>query len=102
MDAFTSLASSGPAFIFIIVEAMVDAGIGMGFNAKDAQALVQQMMKGSLTLLEKTSKHPGELKWQVASPEGTTIAGLKKMEEEGVRAGIINTFFAAYERAKQL
>ncbi len=102
IDALTALASSGPAFVFSMIEAMVDAGIYMGFTAKDSQELIHQMLHGSLTLLEKTHKHPGELKWQIASPGGTTIAGLKKLEEAGLRGGIINTFLAAQERAHQL
>lgn len=102
MNAFTSLAGSGPAFVFAIIESMIDAGIGMGFNAQDAQELVHQMITGSLHLLDKSAKHPGELKWQVASPEGTTIAGLKKLEELALRGSIINIFFAAYERANEL
>lgn len=85
-----------------MVEAMIDAGIAMGFSASDAQSLIYQMLKGSLTLLEQTSKHPGELKWQIASPQGTTIAGLKRLEELALRGGLMNTFLAAYDRANQL
>ena len=85
-----------------MIEAMVDAGIAMGFTALNAQDLIYQMLQGSLTLLEKTSKHPGELKWQIASPQGTTIAGLKRLEELALRGGIMNTFLAAYDRANKL
>lgn len=102
IDAFTALASSGPAFAFAIIEAMIDAGIGLGFTAKNSQELILQMLKGSLLLLEKSDKHPGELKWQVASPAGTTIAGLRRLEELALRGGVIDTFFAAYERAKNI
>lgn len=102
IDALTALTGSGPAFFFSMVEAMVDAGIAMGFSASDAQGLIYQMLRGSLTLLEQTTKHPGELKWQIASPQGTTIAGLKRLEELALRGGIINTFLAAYDRAKTL
>jgi pyrroline-5-carboxylate reductase len=102
IDALTALAGSGPAFFFAMVEAMIDAGIAMGFSASDAQSLIYQMLRGSLTLLEKTSKHPGELKWQIASPQGTTIAGLKRLEELALRGGIMNTFLAAYDRANKL
>jgi pyrroline-5-carboxylate reductase len=102
IDAFTSLAGSGPAFIFAMMESMVDAGITMGFSAKDSTELVIQMLRGSVTMVEKSGKHPGELKWQVASPAGTTISGLNKFEEQAVRSGIIKTFIAAYERAKEL
>lgn len=102
INALTALTGSGPAFFFVMVEAMIDAAVAMGFTAKDAQPLVHQMLLGSLCLLEKTSKHPGELKWQIASPQGTTISGLKKLEEEGLRGSIMNTFLAAYDRANQL
>jgi pyrroline-5-carboxylate reductase len=102
INALTALTGSGPAFFFLMVEAMVDAGIAMGFSAKDAQGLVYQMIQGGLTLLEKTEKHPGELKWQITSPQGTTIAGIKKLEELALRGGVINTFLAAYECANQL
>ena len=102
INALTALTSSGPAFFFVMMEAMIDAGIAMGFSAQEAQDLIHHMLQGSLTLLEKTSKHPGELKWQIASPQGTTIAGLKKLEELALRGGIINTFLAAYDRANEL
>lgn len=101
-NGLTALTGSGPAFFFAMVEAMIDAGIAMGFTAKDAQGLVYQMLQGSLTLLEKSHKHPGELKWQIASPKGTTIEGLKRLEELALRGGIMHTFLAAYERANQL
>lgn len=102
MDALTALAASGPAFFFAMVEAMVEAGISMGFTAKDAQGLVCQMVRGSLTLLEKTQQHPGELRWQIASPQGTTIAGLRKLEESALRSGVINAFLGAYDYARTL
>lgn len=102
IDAITALAGSGPAFFFSMVEAMVDAGIAMGFSASDAKDLTYQMLKGSLILLEQTTKHPGELIWQIASPQGTTIAGVKRLEELALRGGIINTFLAAYDRAKTI
>ncbi len=100
MDGLTALTGSGPAFFFTIVEAMIDAGIAMGFTAKDAQGLVYQMLQGSLVLLEKSAQHPGELRWQIASPQGTTIAGLRKLEELALRGGIINAFLAAYEHGR--
>ncbi len=102
MDALTALTGSGPAFFFAMVEAMIEAGIAMGFTASDAKELVCQMVQGSLTLLEKTPKHPAELRWQIASPQGTTIAGLRKLEELALRSGIIKTFLAAYEHGKAL
>ena len=100
MDGLTALTGSGPAFFFTIVESMIDAGIAMGFTATDAEGLVYQMLQGSLVLLEKSAQHPGELRWQIASPQGTTIAGLRKLEELALRGGIINTFLAAYEHGR--
>lgn len=100
-NALTALTGSGPAFFFAMVEAMVDSGVAMGFTAPQAQELVYQMLQGSLTLLEKSSKHPAELKWQITSPRGTTIAGLKRLEEAAIRGGIMNTFLAAYDRANE-
>jgi pyrroline-5-carboxylate reductase len=102
MDALTALTGSGPAFASVMIEAMVDAGLAIGFPASRALPLVLQMLKGTITLIEQTQKHPGELRWQVTSPSGTTIAGLKALEKEGVRSGIMQTFIATYERAKQL
>lgn len=102
MDALTALAGSGPAFFFTMVEAMIDAGIAMGFTAIDARELVYHMLEGSLALLGETHKHPGELRWQIASPQGTTIAGLRKLEELALRGSIINTFLAAYEHGCKL
>lgn len=102
INGLTALTGSGPAFFFAMVEAMVDAGIAMGFAAPKAQALIYQMLQGSITLLEKTSKHPAELKWQITSPQGTTIAGLKTLEEFAIRAGIMNTFLSAYDRANEI
>lgn len=102
MDAFTSLTGSGPAFAFILIEAMIDAGIAMGFHSHEAQELVYQMLQGSLALLKETGQHPDELKWKITSPAGMTIAGIRHLENEGVRGKIMNAFIAAYERASQL
>jgi pyrroline-5-carboxylate reductase len=102
IDALTALASSGPAFMLILIEAMIDAGIALGFSSTDARHIILQTLAGTLSLLEKTGKHPGELRWQVSSPAGTTIAGTIALEEANVRAGIIKTFIAAYDRAASL
>ncbi|MFA6917073.1 MAG: pyrroline-5-carboxylate reductase [Parachlamydiales bacterium] len=101
-NAFTSLGGCGPAFVLTLIEAMTESGIAMGFNAKDSLHIVLQMIKGSIELLEKGDEHPAELRWKIASPGGLTIAGMRKMEELGVRAGIMNTFLATYERTKEL
>lgn len=102
MNAFTALASSGPAFVFAMMESMVDAGVKMGFSAQISEELVHQMIKGSLLLLEKSGKRPDELQQQIASPGGTTRAGLKTFEELRIREGIASTFLAALERANEM
>lgn len=101
-DALTSLTASGPAFILTWIESMVEAGIAMGFSPAEAQKLTLQTIQGTLTLLKETGQHPGFLKWQVASPAGTTIAGLVSQEEGGTRNGILKTFLAAHRRAEEL
>lgn len=98
MNALAALAGSGPAFIFVMIESMIDAGISMGFSVKQAKEIVLQTMLGSVTLMKKTGGPPSELKWQVTSPAGTTIAGIETLENHGVRAGIINTFLATYRK----
>lgn len=102
MDALTSLTGSGPAFAFVMIEAMIDAAVAMGFNPEQGRQLVIQMLAGSLKMLQETQMHPGDLKWLVTSPAGTTIAGLRAMEAHGVRSGIIETFIAAFDRAKNI
>ncbi len=102
IDALTALASSGPAFIMIFIEAMIDAGIALGLTSTDAEQIVLTTLTGTVSLLQHTGKHPGELRWQVSSPAGTTIAGTLALEEANLRSGIIKTFLAAYNRAVQL
>lgn len=102
MDALTSLTGSGPAFACVLIEAMIDASIAMGFPAAEGRDLVYEMLKGTLTLLQDSRQHPGELKWQVTSPNGTTIAGLRELEAHCTRSGIIEAFIAAYARAKNI
>lgn len=102
IEALGALAGSGPAFIFVIIEAMVEAGIAMGLSAKQAQEMSAQTMAGALALLDKTGQHPGELKWQVTSPKGTTIEGIRALESKGLRSAIIETFLATYERSRAL
>ena len=96
------MTSSGPAFILTLIEAMIEAGVAMGFQVKDAEDLILQMMHGCLTMVQKTGEHPAKLKWQIASPNGTTIAGLRVLEKENLRSGLIETFLAAYQRAQEI
>ncbi len=102
LNALTSLTGSGPAFVLVLIESMVEAAIAMGFNADQGRELVLQMLTGTLAMLRETEGHPGNLKWKVTSPGGTTIAGLQKLEEGAVRAGVFNSFLAAFQRAQEL
>lgn len=102
IDGLTALTGSGPAFVCVLIESMIEAGIAMGFNAKDSRALVLQMIEGTLTLLKETGSHPAEIKQQICSPGGTTIAGLIAMDKAAVRGHVIEAFLAAYRRSKEL
>ena len=102
MDAITGLSGSGPAYIFMIVDALADAGVKMGLSRKDAQVLASQTILGSAKLLLETKSHPGELKDLVTSPGGTAIAGLHTLEKGGLRTTLINAVEAATNRSKEL
>ncbi len=102
MDAFTGLSGSGPAYIFIIVDALADAGVKMGLSRKDSLFLSTQTVLGAAKLLQESKEHPGQLKDRVASPGGTAIAGIHTLEQGGLRTTLINAVEAASERSKQL
>lgn len=102
LDAVTGLSGSGPAFIFIIAEALADAGVKMGLNRAQASTLANQTILGAAKMLIETGLHPGALKDMVTSPAGTTIAGVAAMEQHGVRAGIIAAVEAATARSQKL
>ncbi len=99
IDALVALSGSGIGFVLVMIEAMIDGGVFLGFNAKQSREIVLETLRGAIALMEQSGKHPAELKLQVAAPGGTTIAGLKVMEEEGVRSGILSTLNACYEKA---
>ncbi len=101
-DGITALTGSGPAFVFLFVEAMVDAAISLGFSAEVGYDLVKQMIGGALTMLYESPESPAELRWKVSSPSGTTIAGIRALEKYGARNAIIEAFSAAYARAYEL
>jgi pyrroline-5-carboxylate reductase len=102
LEALTALSGSGIGFIFVMIEAMMEAGVYLGFTAHDSKEFVLQTMEGAIALMRKTGKHPAELKLNVSSPGGTTIEGLRVMEEKAVRSGIIHTMIACYEKAHQM
>lgn len=102
MDAFTGLSGSGPAYIFIIVDALADAGVKMGLSRKHALFLSTQTVLGAAKLLMESKEHPGQLKDRVASPGGTAIAGIHTLEQGGLRTTLINAVEAATKRSKEL
>jgi pyrroline-5-carboxylate reductase len=102
LDAVTGLSGSGPAYIFMIIEALADAGVKVGLPRYEAQQLAAQTVLGSAQLLIETGEHPGVLKDRVTSPGGTAIAGLHTLEEGGLRTTLINAVVAATERSHDL
>ncbi len=99
VEAITALSGSGIGFDFLLIEAMIDGGVNLGFTPQEAREIVLKTMEGAIAMLRESGKHPAELKLQVSSPGGTTIAGLNVMEETGVRSGIIQTLAACHEKA---
>ena len=102
MDAITGLSGSGPAYIFLIVDALADAGVKMGLAREEALFLSTQTVLGAAKLLMETREHPGQLKDKVTSPGGTAIAGLATLEEGGLRTTLIHAVEAATNRSKEL
>ena len=102
LDAVTGLSGSGPAYVFLIMEALADGGVKMGLGRAEAQLLAAQTLMGAARMQLETGTHPGQLKDMVTSPGGTTIAGLHAMETDGVRGTLIRTVEAAALRAQEL
>jgi pyrroline-5-carboxylate reductase len=102
MDAVTALSGSGPAYVFLIAEALADGGVRMGLPRPAAAELAAQTLLGAARLLLESGAHPGQLKDQVTSPGGTTIAGLHRLERGGVRAALMDAVQAAAERSVEL
>jgi pyrroline-5-carboxylate reductase len=102
MDAVTGLSGSGPAYIFLIVDALADAGVKVGLSRQDSLFLAAQTVLGAAKLLIETHEHPGQLKDKVTSPGGTAIAGLATLESGGLRTTLINAVETATNRSKEL
>lgn len=102
LDAVTGLSGSGPAYVFLILEALSDAGVKVGLSRRTAQLLAAQTVLGSAKLLLETNEHPGRLKDMVTSPGGTAITGLHTLEHGGVRTTLMNAVEAATRRSREL
>ncbi len=102
LDAVTGLSGSGPAFIFVIIEALADAGVKMGLSRSASMRLAAQTVYGAAKLLIETGEHPGRLKDMVCSPGGTTIAGLHTLESGGLRTTLMDAVEQATLRSREL
>jgi pyrroline-5-carboxylate reductase len=102
LDMTTALSGSGPGYVFIMMEAMIDAGVHLGFSRRVAEQLVFQTMRGSVEYAMQSGKHVAELRNQVTSPGGTTAAALYHMEKGGLRTVISRGIWAAYQRSIEL
>lgn len=99
LDMATALSGTGPAYVFMVMEAMIDAGVHMGFSRRVAEQLVFQTIRGSVEYAARSGKHVAELRNQVTSPGGTTAEALYHLEKGGLRTVISRGIFAAYERS---
>lgn len=102
MNSVTGLSGSGPAFIYIVAEALSDAGVKLGLSRSLSDLLSFRTILGAARMLEETHKHPAELKNQVTSPGGTTIAGIEVLEARGLRSALIEAVAAAARRSQEL
>ena len=102
MDMATALSASGPAYVFLFIEALIDAGVYVGMPREMARVLALQTVFGSTKLVMETGLHPAELKDMVVSPGGTTAEALQVLENEGIPAAIVSAVDAAYKKSVQL
>lgn len=102
LDAVTGLSGSGPAYVFLMAEAMIEAGVLVGLTREVAEVLAVQTILGSAQLLESSDQHAAALRAQVTSPGGTTAAGLRALESGGLRASVLDAVVAATERSREL
>lgn len=102
IDMATSLSATGPTYIFMVMEALTDAGVHLGFSREMAKELVQETMLGSVKFAMESHKHPAELRNMVTSPGGTSADAIYQMEKGGLRTVLSKAVYAAYQRAVEL
>jgi pyrroline-5-carboxylate reductase len=102
LDMATALSGTGPAYVFLFIEALIDAGVHMGFSRHVAEEMVIQTIKGSVRVVEELGRHPATLRNMVTSPGGTSAAALYELEKGGFRTILSKAVFAAYQRSKEL
>jgi pyrroline-5-carboxylate reductase len=102
LDAVTGLSGSGPAYVMVVVEALVEAGVLSGLPRDTAMALVQQTVLGAATLLAESDEGPEALRAAVTSPGGTTASGLRALESAGMRSALVDAVVAATTRSREL
>ena len=102
MDAVTAVSGSGPAYVYVFIEALADGGVLRGLPRKTAYELAAQTVLGAARMVLDTGLHPGELKDNVCSPNGTTIAAIASLERDGFRGAVMEAVDACYQRSKEL
>lgn len=102
MDAVGCVSGSSPAFVYMFIEALADSGVKYGLPRKTAYAMAAQTVMGSAKMVLETGKHPGQLKDEVCSPGGTTIAGVSALEEHGLRNAVIKAADACYDKTQRM
>lgn len=102
MNPVTAIAGCGPAFVYQMIEAMADAGVALGLPRSQSLQMVAQTFKGAASMVLETGQHPGSLKDAVCSPGGSTIAGVNRLEQVGLRGNIIAGMEAAYKRTQEM
>ncbi len=102
IDMATSLSATGPTYVFLVMEALTDAGVHMGFSRDIAKELVQEMMLGSVLFAKESHLHPAELRNMVTSPGGTSAEAIYQMEKGGLRTVLSKAVYSAYQKAVDL
>jgi pyrroline-5-carboxylate reductase len=102
LDIATAVSGSGPGYVMLLVEALIDGAVHVGLRREVATEMVLQTVLGSVRWAQEAGRHPAELRGQVASAGGTTVEGLLALERHGVRAALVEAVIAGYEKSRQL